>query len=118
MPVAVAKPSFKALAALEDEVNQHEQAANAKRQKLAKMLQDMAQSFGIKPQAIAAASAKSPEKLTAKTVKRGKAKQVVPVKYRNPENYAETWSGRGRPARWLAAKMAKGAKVEDFRVSA
>jgi DNA-binding protein H-NS len=25
----------------------------------------------------------------------------VAVKFRNPKNLSETWSGRGRPARWL-----------------
>ena len=40
----------------------------------------------------------------------------VPVKYVNPENRTETWTGRGRKPRWLAAKLDKGAKLEDFAV--
>jgi DNA-binding protein H-NS len=41
----------------------------------------------------------------------------VPVKYRNPENPSETWSGRGRMATWLREKIAKrGVKLEDFAV--
>ena len=45
-----------------------------------------------------------------------KASSVV-VKYRNPENPDETWSGRGRMANWLKDKIAKrGVKAEDFLV--
>jgi DNA-binding protein H-NS len=38
----------------------------------------------------------------------------VAIKYMNPENKSETWTGRGRQPRWLAAKLAKGAKLADF----
>ena len=49
--------------------------------------------------------------------KRGSAAGTVAVKYRNPDNPAETWSGRGRTARWLAEKLKKrGVKAEDFAV--
>lgn len=40
----------------------------------------------------------------------------VPPKYRNPENHAETWSGRGRQPRWLAGQIAKGKKLESFLI--
>ena len=49
--------------------------------------------------------------------KRGSAAGAVAVKYRNPDNPAETWSGGGRTARWLAEKLKKrGVKLEDFAV--
>ncbi len=38
----------------------------------------------------------------------------VAVKYINPDNRSETWTGRGRQPRWLAAKLQKGAKIQDF----
>lgn len=39
------------------------------------------------------------------------------VKYRNPDNPAETWSGRGRKPLWLVAKLNKrGAKIVDFAI--
>ena len=44
---------------------------------------------------------------------RGKGGKVA-VKYRNKDNPAETWTGRGRPPKWLAAKLSKGAKLNDF----
>jgi len=40
--------------------------------------------------------------------------RTVAAKYQNPENRAETWTGRGRKPRWLTAKLDKGAKLEDF----
>ena len=42
-------------------------------------------------------------------------KKVAP-KYRNPANPKETWTGRGKQPRWLAAHTAKGKKVEDFLI--
>jgi DNA-binding protein H-NS len=38
----------------------------------------------------------------------------VAVKFRNKENPEETWTGRGRQPKWLSAKLAKGAKLNDF----
>jgi DNA-binding protein H-NS len=45
--------------------------------------------------------------------KRGK----VAPKYRNPENPAETWTGRGLRPRWLAAAMKSGKKLTDFQIA-
>ncbi|HET6396976.1 MAG TPA: H-NS histone family protein [Pseudoxanthomonas sp.] len=38
----------------------------------------------------------------------------VPPKYRNPENPKETWTGRGKQPRWLAAQLAKGRDLGEF----
>lgn len=43
------------------------------------------------------------------------ARPPVAVKYRNPAT-GETWSGRGRPARWLTQLEAQGRKREEFAV--
>lgn len=43
-------------------------------------------------------------------------KGKVPVKFRNPKDPAEAWSGRGRMPRWLTAKLKAGAKLDQFRV--
>lgn len=40
----------------------------------------------------------------------------VAVKYINPENRSETWTGRGRTPRWLAEKLKKGAKIDQFEI--
>ena len=34
------------------------------------------------------------------------ARATVAVKFRNPKNPSETWSGRGRPARWIIRETA------------
>jgi DNA-binding protein H-NS len=44
-------------------------------------------------------------------------KGAVTVKYRDPENPANTWTGRGRMPRWMAAAMRGGkVKKEDFLI--
>jgi DNA-binding protein H-NS len=46
---------------------------------------------------------------------RGKTRSV-PVKYRNPKNADEVWSGRGRMPLWLGAEMKAGRDREEFLV--
>jgi DNA-binding protein H-NS len=41
--------------------------------------------------------------------------QVLP-KYRNPAQPGETWAGRGKQPRWLAAQIGEGKALDDFRV--
>jgi DNA-binding protein H-NS len=44
-----------------------------------------------------------------------KGKGSVAVKYRDPQNAENTWTGRGRMPRWMAAATKGGkAKKEDF----
>jgi DNA-binding protein H-NS len=40
---------------------------------------------------------------------------AVAAKYHNPAN-GESWSGRGRAPRWLAAELAKGRSKDEFLV--
>ncbi|WP_020084831.1 H-NS family nucleoid-associated regulatory protein [Hyphomicrobium zavarzinii] len=48
--------------------------------------------------------------------RRGKGKGVA-VKYRNPDNPSETWTGRGRKPNWLVNALKKpGVKMESFSV--
>jgi DNA-binding protein H-NS len=54
----------------------------------------------------------------AKGVGRGGVRGAVLPKYRNPENPAETWAGRGLKPRWLSAALKSGGKLEDFRITA
>ena len=39
------------------------------------------------------------------------------VKYRNPENEKETYSGHGRQPNWLVKAIADGKKLEDFKIA-
>jgi DNA-binding protein H-NS len=50
--------------------------------------------------------------------RRATARGKVPAKYRNPENPAETWAGRGLKPRWLAAAIKAGKKLEHFAIAA
>jgi DNA-binding protein H-NS len=45
----------------------------------------------------------------------GKGRKVA-AKYANPDDPSETWTGRGRKPRWLAAKMKEGDKIEKFLI--
>jgi DNA-binding protein H-NS len=47
---------------------------------------------------------------------RGGPRGPVAPKYRNPENPAETWAGRGLKPRWLVAALKSGKKQEDFAI--
>jgi DNA-binding protein H-NS len=43
-------------------------------------------------------------------------KGPVAPKYRNPQNPAETWAGRGLTPRWLTAAMKGGKSADDFLI--
>lgn len=53
----------------------------------------------------------------SRTRHRMKGTTVAP-KYRNPDNPAETWAGRGLKPRWLTAALKGGKKLEDFSIEA
>lgn len=53
---------------------------------------------------------------TAMPHERRKYPRVYP-KYQNPNEPLETWSGRGKQPRWLAAALKTGHKIEDFMIS-
>jgi len=40
---------------------------------------------------------------------------VLP-KFRNPENSAETWTGRGKQPRWVAQQLRSGKQMEELRI--
>jgi DNA-binding protein H-NS len=46
---------------------------------------------------------------------RRKYPRVFP-KYRNPNEPSETWSGRGKQPRWLAAALKTGHTIEEFAI--
>lgn len=45
-----------------------------------------------------------------------KEKKAVAVKYRNPKDHTQTWSGRGKSPRWLQEILNQGGKLENFLV--
>ena len=40
---------------------------------------------------------------------------VLP-KFRNPDRPSETWAGRGKTPKWLAAKLKSGKQIDEFRI--
>lgn len=46
----------------------------------------------------------------------GKGKSIGVARYANPENKADTWTGRGRKPNWLVERLKKGAKLNDFAI--
>ena len=80
-------------------------AANSERAELRQKLTDIASKAGFDIHELFGRSGKG---------KRGK----VAVKYRDPSNSANTWTGRGRMPRWMTATTKGGkAKKEDFLIA-
>ncbi len=48
--------------------------------------------------------------------KKQRKKREVPIRYRDPET-GETWTGLGKPKKWLAEKEAAGHSREEFAVN-
>jgi DNA-binding protein H-NS len=53
------------------------------------------------------------QKAAAKSSMKG---SKVAVKYRNPKDASQTWTGRGRKPIWLVEALKKGQKIEGFLV--
>jgi DNA-binding protein H-NS len=47
---------------------------------------------------------------------RGGKGRTVAIKYANPEDATQTWTGRGRKPKWLSAKLAAGGRIEKFLI--
>lgn len=48
--------------------------------------------------------------------KKTAAKPVLPPKFRNPANPAETWSGRGRRPKWFLEALENGKTEDDLLI--
>ncbi len=48
--------------------------------------------------------------------KQAKGRSKAGVKFRNPKDPSQTWTGRGRKPLWLVEAVKKGAKLESFAV--
>jgi DNA-binding protein H-NS len=100
----VDKMSYAELADMEMRIARlKSQKQNAERLELRQKLSDMAKQHGFDIQELFG--------------KGRKGKGSVAVKYRDPKNRENTWTGRGRMPRWMAAATKGGkAKKEDFLV--
>jgi len=57
------------------------------------------------------AARKAPAKAAASKGKR------VPVKYRNPDDASQGWTGRGRKPRWVEEWIAGGKSIDDLLIT-
>lgn len=56
--------------------------------------------------------------LSAKSAKSGKARKGGPAgnaQYRNPNDNAQTWTGRGRKPKWVIDALSNGKNLGDLR---
>jgi DNA-binding protein H-NS len=75
----------------------------------------IAELFGGAP-APAASKGNGVAKTAARKSTKGYKLGKVAPKYRNPQNPAETWAGRGQQPKWMATQIAGGKKIEDFLI--
>ena len=57
-----------------------------------------------------------PKGTPGKAPRKAKGGSQAPVRYRDPSNPENTWSGRGKPAKWLKELIDQGKDKEDYRV--
>lgn len=101
------KMSYAELRALRDQVDAAMIAAQAKeREQLRAKMEALAAQAGLTLTDVVH-SGRRPSKL---------AGRQVPIKYRNPKNSSQTWTGRGRKPLWLVEAVRKGQKLETFLV--
>ena len=107
---------------IEKEINRLQkqaQALQAKRRNpvIASIIQSMRE-YNITPAELAAALNKKSAANAQKNKNGGTAKttRTVPPKYRNPES-GETWTGRGKPPRWVSAAEAQGKSRDSFLIA-
>lgn len=99
-----------------EKLEKQKAALHAKRKKpaLASIIKSMRE-FEISPEEIAAAYGSGKKTRVAKKATTAAKKPVAP-KYRNAET-GDTWSGRGKPPRWLSEAEAAGKTRESFLIA-
>ena len=48
--------------------------------------------------------------------KKERKKRVITIKYRDPENTDNSWTGRGKTPTWLQTKLDEGRVMEEFEL--
>lgn len=71
-----------------------------------KQIEELAASLGLSVDEVMNTAQSQPKK----------AKKPVEPRYRDPSEPTNTWTGRGKQPRWLATKIAEGAKLQDFLI--
>jgi DNA-binding protein H-NS len=94
------------------------QAAAARKENMANAIRDVKQlmaQHGLTVADLGGAGAKVPKTARAKKASSGDARAAVAPKYRDNAT-GDTWTGRGKSPKWLAAKLATGATKEQFLI--
>jgi DNA-binding protein H-NS len=97
-----------------------EATAQSKKDKAAAQVMTLMKKLGVTVEDLAErqrpgrGARKAASKASGKSVGKRKYGPVAP-KFKDPKT-GETWSGRGRTPRWLAAHEAKGKSREEFRI--
>ena len=95
-----------------------QQTIVAKRRPITKVraqLSKLAKAEGYTIEELFGGSTRSGTARRAPAAGKRKTAKVAP-KYRNPDNSKETWTGRGKQPRWLAAYTAKGRDLGEFLI--
>lgn len=108
MKIQLAK-SLKAIAAAEAKLQAKKEKA---KQEAVDTANAIIKTFGLKASDLTFSS-RTQSAPAAEKVKKATRAKVAP-KYRNEKG--ETWTGRGKKPRWLAAALTGGAKLEDFLI--
>ena len=75
-----------------------------KRKEVLDQIKQLAASIGVSVEVIEAQAAS------------GRKGRKVPIKYQNPMNLSEKWSGRGVKPKWLQKLLNQGRRLEEFEV--
>lgn len=104
---------------LEAQARKLEDAAEQKKKLAIAQVVALMKKLGVTPEDLGDAKPRRARAAKGGTKKRaarkGAARKSVAPKFRNAKT-GETWSGRGRTPRWLAALEAQGKSREDYRV--
>lgn len=94
--------------------------ASAMRAKIDKYVKDhgysISELYNVGGAGVGTGPAKKGKRGTVGKTTKGRKFGKVPPKYRNPANSNETWTGRGRQPRWMAAWVAKGKSPNEFLI--
>ncbi len=75
------------------------------RKKAMESLQETAKEYGF-----------SLEELVDRDPSKKSTKTIIPAKYRDPNNPAATWTGRGRRPKWVESHLEDGGEMKDLEI--
>lgn len=72
-------------------------------------IEKIAADAGVSVEELLGLNARKPKKVDS-------VKKPVADKYRNPKDFTQTWTGRGKRPRWLQEMLDRGGKLENFLI--